>query len=102
MEEGTTRRGLARGKTVYEFQKGMPENIREKIAILFLRHVMQCAVNLEEEKEPDHRYCDYKIRCFPRRVETKFLKYGRLHPMSLGQEEDRYEEVWGDGGLIFG
>ena len=26
MEEGTTKRGLARGKTVYEFQKGTPEN----------------------------------------------------------------------------
>ena len=87
---------------MYELQKGTPENIKEKITILFLQHVMQRAVNLEEEKERDNRYCDYKIRCFPRRVEAKFLKYGRLHPMSLGQEEDRYEEVWGDGGLIFG
>ena len=56
---------------------------------------MQHAINLEEENGPD---IEYKIRRFLRWVEIKFLKYGRLHLMPLGQEEDRYEEVEEDGG----
>ena len=98
VEKSTTRRGSARYKTVYEFQKGMAENIREKIAIFFFRHMTQNAINLEEENGPDIEYSEYKIRHFPRRVEIKFLKYGELHPMDLGQEGDRDEEVGEDGG----
>ena len=63
---------------------------------------MQHAINLEEENGPDIGYSDYKIRRFPYRVEIKFFKYGGLHPMALGQEEDRHEEVWEDGGFMFG
>ena len=57
--------------------------------------MMQHAINLEEENGPD---IEYKIRRFLSWVEIKFLKYGRLHLMPLGQEEDRYEEVEEDWG----
>ena len=63
-----------------------------------LRHVMQQAINLEEEKGPNIGYSDYKIRRFPYRLEIKFSMYSGLHPMALGHEEDRHEEVWEDGG----
>ena len=102
VEKSTTRRGSARNKAVYEFQKGTAENIREKIPIFFFRHIPQNAINLGEENGPDIEYSEYKIRRLLRRVEIKFLKYGGLHPMDLGQEGDRDEEVWEDGGLIFG
>ena len=88
-KEGMTRRGPAEYKIAYEFQKGTPENIREKTPIFFLQYVMQHAIKLEEENGPD---IGYKIRRFP----------SRLHPMTLGKEEDRYEEVWEDGWLMFG
>ena len=81
-----TRRGPAEYKIAYEIQKGTPENIREKTPIFYLRYVMQHAIKLEEENGPDIGYSDYKIRRFP----------SRLHPMTLGKEEDRYEEVWED------
>ena len=75
---------------------------RQKIPIFFFRHITQNAINLGEENGPDIEYSEYKIRRLLRRVEIKFLKYGGLHPMDLGQEGDRDEEVWEDGGLIFG
>ena len=64
--------------------------------------MMQHAINLEEENGLGIGYSDYEIMHFSCRVEIKFLKYGRLHLMALKQEEDRYEEVWEDGGLMFG
>ena len=77
-EEGTTRRGPAVYKIAYEFPKGAPKDIKEKIPIHFLWHVMQHAISLEEETGPDSGYSEYKIRHFPCRVEIKFLKYGGL------------------------
>ena len=65
-------------KISYEFPKGAPKDIKEKIPIHFLWHVMQHAINLEEETGPDIGYREYKIRHFPCRVEIKFLKYGGL------------------------
>ena len=93
-EEGTTRRGPASYKITYEYSKEAPKDVKEKIPVYFLRHVMQHTINLSEEKGPDIGYSEFKVRHFPCRVEVTFLKYGGLHPMSLGQEEDRYEEVW--------
>ena len=95
-EEGTTRRGPAGYKITYEFQKGAPENIREKIPVFFLRHVMQQAINLEEEKGPDIGYSDHKIRPFPYRLEITLCKYNGLHPMVLGMRN--YGKMGGGGG----
>ena len=53
IEEGTTRTGRAGYKVLYKFKKGTPENTRQKIPIFFIRHMMQHAINLEEEKRPD-------------------------------------------------
>ena len=99
-EEGTTRRGPAGYKITYEFQKGAPENIREKIPVFFLRHVMQQAINLEEEKGPDIGYSDHKIRPFPYRLEITLCKYNGLHPMVLGMRS--YGKMGGGGRVMFG
>ena len=80
------RRGVAGYKITYEYTKRAPKDVKEKIPVYFLRHVMEHAINLNEEKGPYIRYSQYKIRRFPCQVEVKFLKYGGLHPMSLGQE----------------
>lgn len=47
-EERESRRGGSEYKTIYEFEKVTPENIRESIPVLFLRHVMQQAINLDK------------------------------------------------------
>ena len=94
MEECTTRRAWPDTKLCTNFKKGR-QKIWKRIPIFFLWHMMQHAINLEEENGPD---IEYKIRRFLSWVEIKFLKYGRLHLMPLGQEEDRYEEVEEDGG----
>ena len=67
----------------------------------FQRHVMQQAINLQEEKGPDIGYSNCKIRHFPYWLEVKFYKYSALHPMAAGHEEDCYEEGEGKG-LVFG
>ena len=36
---------------MYKFEKGSPENIREKISVLFMQHDMQQAINLDEEMD---------------------------------------------------
>ena len=91
-------------KIAYEFTKEASKDAKEKIPIYFLRYVMQHGINLEEENGSDIGYSEYKIWRFPCRVEVKLLKYGGLHPMSLGRKEDRYEEVLEKGGgrLMFG
>ena len=65
----------------------------------FLRHVIQQAINLEEEHGADIGYSDYKIRRSRCRVDVKFMKYNGLHPIAAGHEDHRYEEV---EGFIFG
>ena len=50
-EESTSRRWGARYKIMSKFEKGSPENIREKISVLFMQHDMQQAINLDEEMD---------------------------------------------------
>ena len=50
-EESTSRRRGAKYKIMYKFEKGSPENIREKISVLFMQHDMQQAINLDEEMD---------------------------------------------------
>ena len=50
-EESTSRRWEARYKIMYKFEKGSPENLREKISVLFMQHDMQQAINLDEEMD---------------------------------------------------
>ena len=88
IEVETSPRWAAGYKIIYEFK-----NIREKLPVLFLRHVMQQAINLEGEHGPDIGYSDYKIRRSQYWLDVKFMKYSGLHPIAAGHEEDRYEEV---------
>ena len=100
-EESTSRRRGAKYKIIYKFEKGSPENIREKISVLFMQHEMQQAVNLDEENGPDIGYSDYKIGHFQYRLKINFFKYSALHSMALGHEEDRHEDAW-EGELRIG
>ena len=88
IEVETSPRWAAGYKIIYEFK-----NIREKLPVLFLRHVMQQAINLEGEHGPDIGYSDYKIRRSQYWLDVKFMKYSGLHPIAAGHEDDRYEEV---------
>ena len=47
---------------MYEFKEEVHRNIRETLAVSFLRHVMQQAIILEEEHGLDIGYSEYKIR----------------------------------------
>ena len=96
IEEETSPRGATGYKIIYEFKKEVGGNIREKLPIPFLWHMMQQAVNLEGENGPDIGYSDYKIRCSQYRLDVKFMKHSELNPIATGHEEDRYEE---EGGL---
>ena len=62
VEEGTSRRGGAGYKMMYEFKEEVHRNIRETLAVSFLRHVMQQAIILEEKHGLDIGYSEYKIR----------------------------------------
>ena len=68
-------------------------DIREKLPVPFLWHVMQQPINLEKEHGPDIRYSENKIRRSWYQVDVKFMKYSGLHPMAAGHEDHRYEEV---------
>ena len=67
-EKKTSRRGGDGYKIVHEFEKGAPENIRETIPVSFLWHVIQQAINLDEESEPDTDWTHAHI------VQTLFLQ----------------------------
>ena len=41
---------------------GLTGDIREKLPVPFMRHVMQQTINLEQEHGPDMRHSEYKIR----------------------------------------
>lgn len=62
VEEGTSARWGAGYKIKYEFKEKVPGNIRETLPVLFVHHVIQQAVILEEKHGPDIGYSDYKIR----------------------------------------
>lgn len=55
--------------------------------MLFLQHVMQRTIILEEEIGPNIDYGDYKNISSQYQLEVKFYKYGWLHPMAAGHEE---------------
>ena len=91
-EKETSRRGGDGYKIVHEFEKGAPENIRDTIPVLFLWHVIQQAINLDEESEPDtdwtHAHivqtlflqkqtmaCDWEHLCFLQREITQLQKW---------------------------
>ena len=74
VEQGTSPRWGAGYKIKYEFKEKVPRNIRETLPVLFLRHVMQQAVILEEEHGPDIGYSDYKIRRSQYHLEVKSLQ----------------------------
>ena len=94
-EEETSPRRVVGYRLSFEFKKETPGGIKEKLPAPFLWHVMQQAITLEKEHEPDIGYSEYKIigsRC---RVDVKFLKHSWLHPIAPGHEDERYEEVDG-------
>ena len=94
-EEGTSPRGAAGYRLTFDFKKETSGDIREKLPVPFLRHLMQQAINLEKGHGPDIGYSEYKIRCSRYRVDVKFLKHSWLHPMAAGHENELYGEVEG-------
>ena len=90
VEEGMSYR---RYRIIYDFEERTPENIKETLPVLLLRHVMQQVIILEEGNEADIGYSNYEISGFQYRFVVRFYKYSLLHPMVAGHEEDRYKEV---------
>ena len=73
--------------------------MKKTLPVLFLWHVMQQAIILEDEHGPNIGYSDCKSSRSQYRLEVKFIKYSWLRPIAEGHKEDRCEEV---GGLMFG
>ena len=94
-EEETNPRVAAGYRITFEFKREISGDIREKLPVPFLRHVMQHAINLEKEHGPDIAYSKYKIRRSRYWADVKFMKYCGLHPMAAGHKDERYEEVDG-------
>ena len=80
-EEETSPGGAAGYRLTFKFKGEVAEDVREKLPVPFLRHVMQQAINLEEEHGPDIGYSKYKIRRSQYWVDVKFMKYSGLHPI---------------------
>ena len=97
-KEETNPRGAAGYRLTSEFKRKISGDIREKLSVPFLRHVMQEAINLEKEHGSSLGYSEYKIRRFQYRVDMKLMKYNGLHLMAAGHEEHQYEEL---NGFIF-
>ena len=94
-EEETSPRGVPGYRLTFEFKREVAGDIREKLPVPFLRHVMQQTVNLEEEHGPDIGFSEYKIRRSRYRVDVKFMKYSGLPSIAAGHEDHQHEEVEG-------
>ena len=79
-EEEASPQGAAGYRLTFDFKREIAGDIREKLPVPFLGHVMQQAVNLEEEHGPDIGFSEYKIRCFRYRVDVNFMKYSGCLP----------------------
>ena len=93
VEEETSQGGFAGYNTTFDFNKKVTGDIRDKLAVPFLRHVMQQAIISEKEHGPDIGYSEFKIRRTKCRLDVKFMKYSGMHPMPAGYEQDRYEDM---------
>ena len=98
IEEETSPKGAAGFTMRFEFTTKVQGDIKEKLPMPFLRHVVQEAITQDREHGPDMAYSEVKIKRLRHRMDVKFLKYSALHPLSAGYEEDREEEM--DGFLL--
>ena len=94
-EEETSPRGVPGYRLTFEFKREVAGDIREKLPVPFLRHVMQQTINLEEEHGPDIGFSEYKIRRSRYRVDVKFMKYSGLPSIAAGHKDHQHEEVEG-------
>ena len=94
-EGGTSPRGAAGYRLTFEFKKETSGDIREKLPVPFLRHLMQQPIDLEKRHGPDNGYSEYKLSFSQYWVDVKFLKHSWLHPMVAGHENEQYGEVGG-------
>ena len=74
-EEQTIPRGAAGYRLTFGFKREISGDIREKLPVPFLRHVIQQAINLEKEHGHGIDYSEYKIRRLRYQVDVKFMKY---------------------------
>ena len=74
VEEETSPRGAAAYNITFNFNKKVTGDIRDKLPVPFLRHVMQQAIISEKEHGPDIGYSEFKIRRTKCRVDVKFMK----------------------------
>ena len=95
VEEETSPLGFAGYNTIFDFNKKVTGDIRDKLPAPFLRHVMQQAIISEKEHGPDIGNSEFKIRRTKCRVDVKFMKYSGMYPIPAGYEQDRYEEMEG-------
>ena len=95
VEEETRPRGAAGYNIIFYFNKKVTGDIRDKLLVPFLRHVIQQAIISDKEHGPDIGYSEFKIRRAKCRVDVKFMKHSGLHRIPAGYEQDRYEEMEG-------
>ena len=74
VEEEISPRGAAAYNITFNFNKKVTGDIRDKLRVPFLRHVMQQAIISEKEHGPDIGYSEFKIRRIKCRVDVKFMK----------------------------